>query len=731
MEFTDNINKKIRRGKALGKESTRSTETHASPERLYKFGEVLFELSARLISLSPSEIGREIGRGLALAGKFWNFDVIILDVLSDDGGTIQPLFTYEAPGIKKISKMGMTGDRMPWILSKMNAGETICLECLPDDLPETAYVDRKFCIEQSLKSCVSLRFRGVTSVRGVLSVLSYRKHCSWPEELIRMLHHLGDILAGALERQRGAERIGELLQFEQLLSEISATYINLPRDRLEKVIKNDFGRLGRLLGADRCLFYSLDKNGKEFSFTSAYAWWPEEDGEDIKRVDKLRDKDPHFFEKLGYAFGKWLKGEIVQFARLEELPEEAAPMKEMYHRFGVKSAISIPVSVAQSTIGALVITTIRKHRRWPEDLVPRLRLFGEVFANALMRKRNEEEIQQALSEIKKLKEQIEADYTYLSEEIKQEHDFGDIVGKSNALKMILLKVKQVAPTDAIVLILGETGTGKGLIARAVHNVSKCKDRPLMQVNCAALTASLIESELFGHEKGAFTGAAARRAGRFESAHGTTLFLDEIGDLPLELQPKLLRVLQDGEFERVGGSGTIKTNVRVIAATNRDLEKEVEAGRFRRDLWYRLNTFPIVVPPLRDRLEDIPLFVSWFVEKYGKWIGKRFDMVPQKTIKALQSYSWPGNIRELENLIERAVITNPEGTLFIELPAGHDEVETKGKSLAEVERDHIVRALKDTGWVIEGRNGAARRLGLKPSTLRFRARKLNIRRPPRE
>ena len=712
----------------MGSEATPRMESYASPERLHKFGEVLFELSARLISLSPSEIGREIDRGLALVGKFWNFDVTILDVLSDDGRTVQPLHTYEAPGIKKISKIGMTRDRIPWIMAKINTGETICLECLPDDLPETAHVDRKFCIEQSLKSCVSLPFRGTTSVRGVLSVLSYRKYCSWPEELMRMLRHLGDILVGALERERAAERIDELLQFEHILSEISATYINLPRDQLEKVLKSDLGRLGRLLGADRCLLYSLDKTGKEFSFTSAFAWWPEEDEKDIKRIDQWKDKDPHFFEKLNYAFGKWMKGEIVEFSRLEELPEEAKSMAEVYRRFGVKSAISIPVSVAQSPVGALVISTIRTQRSWPKDLVPRLRLIGEVFANALMRKRNEEEIQQALSEIKKLKEQIEADYIYLREEIRQEHDFGEIVGKSNALKMILLKVKQVAPTDANVLILGETGTGKGLIARAVHNVSKRKDRPLMQVNCAALTASLIESELFGHEKGAFTGAAARRTGRFESAHGTTLFLDEIGDLPLELQPKLLRVLQDGEFERVGGSSTIKTNVRVIAATNRDLEKEVEAGRFRRDLWYRLNTFPIVVPPLRDRVEDIPLFVSWFVERYGKWIGKRFDMVPQKTIKALQSYSWPGNIRELENLIERAVITSPEGTLFIELPTGHDELETKGKSLEEIERDHIVRVLEDTGWVIEGHNGAARRLGLKPSTLRFRAKKLNIKRP---
>jgi transcriptional regulator with GAF, ATPase, and Fis domain len=286
----------------------------------------------------------------------------------------------------------------------------------------------------------------------------------------------------------------------------------------------------------------------------------------------------------------------------------------------------------------------------------------------------------------------------------------------------------VAPTNATVLLLGETGTGKGLIARAIHEASRRKDRPFMQVNCAALNPGLIESELFGHERGAFTGAAARRTGRFEGAHGTTLFLDEIGDLPAELQPKLLRVLQDGEFERLGGSTTIKTDVRVIAATNRDLEREVEEGRFRRDLWYRLSIFPISIPPLRERLDDIPLFVSSFVKKYGQWMGKEFNMVPLKTIKALQEYSWPGNVRELENLVERAVITSPDGNLQIEVPRGPGVSTDTGKTLEEIERGHILKVFEETGWIVEGPNGAARRLGLKPSTLRFRAKKLGIRRP---
>jgi transcriptional regulator with GAF, ATPase, and Fis domain len=356
-----------------------------------------------------------------------------------------------------------------------------------------------------------------------------------------------------------------------------------------------------------------------------------------------------------------------------------------------------------------------------------LRLFGEVLENALGRRRSEEALRTALSEIKQLKERFEADYIYLREEIKLEHDFSGIVGRSEALRQILVKVKQVAPTNATVLILGETGTGKGLIARAIHNASRRGDRPLIRVNCAALNPGVIESELFGHEKGAFTGAQSRRVGRFEAANGTTLFLDEIGELPLDLQGKLLRVLEEGEFERVGGTSTIKTDVRVIAATNRDLEKEVEAGRFRRDLWYRLTIFPIYVPPLRERLEDIPLFMNFFVDKHGKRIGKKFDMIPQRFIKALEGYSWPGNIRELENMIERAVIKSPEGNLQIETPLQLGVPLDKRKKHEEFEREHILNILKDTNWIIEGRKGAAQRLGLTPSTLRYRMKTLDIKR----
>jgi chemotaxis protein methyltransferase CheR len=286
----------------------------------------------------------------------------------------------------------------------------------------------------------------------------------------------------------------------------------------------------------------------------------------------------------------------------------------------------------------------------------------------------------------------------------------------------------VSSTDATVLILGETGTGKELIARAIHDGSRRKARPLIRVNCATLPANLIESELFGHEKGAFTGAISQKTGRFELANKTTLFLDEIGELPIELQPKLLRVLQDGEFERLGGGQTKTTDVRIIAATNRDLEKAVEEGRFRRDLWYRLNVYPISIPPLRERSEDIPLLVEWFLEKYNKKMGKRITIIPRETRSAMKRYSWPGNIRELENLVERSVITSRGNTLTVDMPECSDAAMTQGKTLGSVERDHILHVLKGCGWKIEGPDGAASILGLAPSTLRSRMQKHDIRRP---
>ncbi|HEX2929217.1 MAG TPA: sigma 54-interacting transcriptional regulator, partial [Candidatus Binatia bacterium] len=349
------------------------------------------------------------------------------------------------------------------------------------------------------------------------------------------------------------------------------------------------------------------------------------------------------------------------------------------------------------------------------------------------RRTAEEALRSALTEVSQLKDQLQQENIYLRDEIRLEHNFDEIVGESDEIKYTLYKIEQVAPTDSTVLILGETGTGKELVARAIHSAGPRKHRPLMKINCAALPASLVESELFGHERGAFTGAHARKLGRFEIADGATLFLDEVGELPLDLQAKLLRVLQDGEFERVGGGNTIKANVRIITATNRDLKAMTEQGLFREDLWYRLSVFPITVPPLRQREGDIPLLVNHFVETFNRKLGRNITSISSATLKALQRYSWRGNIRELANVIERAVINSQGPTLQLadkledkNYPA--DTAENDTRLLIEVERNHIVKILNSTGWKIEGRRGAATILGMKSSTLRTRLAKLGIHRP---
>jgi PAS domain S-box-containing protein len=343
-----------------------------------------------------------------------------------------------------------------------------------------------------------------------------------------------------------------------------------------------------------------------------------------------------------------------------------------------------------------------------------------------------ESLGSAYAEIKELKDRFFADNIYLKQVIDREYNFGEIIGRSDAFQYVFFRVEQVAPQDTTVLLLGETGTGKGVVARAIHSRSSRKDQPMVTVNCSALPANLIESELFGREKGAFTGSSERQIGRFELADNGTLFLDEIGEMPLELQTKLLRVLQDGEFERLGGPKTIKVNVRIIASTNRDLDEAVRKGTFREDLFYRLNVFPITIPALRQRKDDIPLLVDHFVAKFNKKIGRKIETVSKDTLNILQEYDWPGNVRELESIIERAVITSQGSALQVldrlvsSRTAGEREAHD-GKALAELERDHILQALERTQWRIEGKNGAAAVLGLNPSTLRGRMRKDGIHR----
>jgi transcriptional regulator with GAF, ATPase, and Fis domain len=430
--------------------------------------------------------------------------------------------------------------------------------------------------------------------------------------------------------------------------------------------------------------------------------------------------------------------------KLRELLEDILPQNSTFNDFEVEhnfetigrkimhlNARRIYRESKQTQMILLAIEDVTEreyYKRHLEELVEKRT--AEIRAAREEAEKGKQIAEASLFEIKKLKDQLEAERAYLQEEIKLEYNHENIIGQSDGINYVLYKVEQIARSNTIVLVLGETGTGKELVARAIHGLSLRKERTLVKVNCATLPSNLIESELFGHEKGAFTGAHSRHLGRFEVADGTTLFLDEIGELPLELQPKLLRVVQDGEFERLGSSHTIKIDVRIIAATNRNLEEEVRGGRFRDDLWYRLNVFPITMPPLRDRLDDIPLLVDFYVKKISRRMGKSIEIIPTRVMNALQNYHWPGNVRELENVLERAVINSsgPKLRLVDELKTQQKDLSTTQKTLEAVERDHIVRILDQTQWKVSGKNGASEILGLNRSTLRARMRKLGILKP---
>ena len=407
---------------------------------------------------------------------------------------------------------------------------------------------------------------------------------------------------------------------------------------------------------------------------------------------------------------------VAELRRWPRLLERVQP-------YGVQSYCWLPLTTARRRLGALVFTSKQPSTYDAADVDFLQEVANQVAVaveNAL-----------AFQEIAALKDQLAKENAYLEEEARIEHDFGEVVGESAALRRVLKQVETVAPTSSTVLIRGETGTGKELIARALHELSPRKARTFVKLNCAAIPTGLLESELFGHEKGAFTGAVSPKAGRFELAHQGTLFLDEVGDIPLELQPKLLRVLQEQEFEHLGGTKTIKVDVRLVAATHRDLVKMVAEGHFREDLFYRLNVFPLVLPPLRERRDDIPRLVRHFTQQFARRMGRRIETIPSAVMDALVRYPWPGNVRELQNVIERAVILSPGPSLQVPpgdlQPATTQSAEPTAMAvtLADAEREHIVAALRETGWVVGGPKGAAARLGMKRSLLYWKIKKLGI------
>jgi PAS domain S-box-containing protein len=521
----------------------------------------------------------------------------------------------------------------------------------------------------------------------------------------------------ARRRDEGLQRSTTVKQlaFERLVADLSSGFISVRPEQVDGAIADALRQICEALELDRAMLYRLDRSG----ILHEDVGWAAGAFENLEVLVPARERFPWTVERI-------LASEIVQFTTLEEIPNPSD--RQGYGECAIKSAIMLPLSVAGQVAGAMSFQTVRVERQWPSELVRRFKLVTAIFDQVIARRQSDKALRTTLGEVKQLQNVLHVENEQLQREVAGHFGFPDIVGRSAALRRALEQAHQVAATDSTVLLLGETGTGKELFATQIHALSARHNRAMVRVNCAAIPGTLIESELFGREKGAFTGALASQVGRFEVANGSTIFLDEIGDLPPETQMKLLRVLQERQIERLGSPQPIAVDARIIAATHRNLEQRIEEGAFREDLYYRLNVFPIQIPPLRERLEDIPLLVWRFVQEFSKSFGKRVDSIAEDSLAALQRYQWPGNLRELRNVVERAMITSEGGRLTIAVPGTSAAASQRSQRLVDVEREHMRRVLEATNWRIRGADGAAERLGVKPTTLETRMAKLGLKRP---
>ena len=538
-----------------------------------------------------------------------------------------------------------------------------------------------------------------------------------------LLHRFWGVENNILDVRRTRVALYRRRMFQELLATISSKLVMTSFVHGDEAVRSSLEEVCGFIGGTRMsiAWVDWDNNAAELKY-----WW-------VGGENKVPPGDVSLakFPFLGKCL---INAETVVYSDLADWPENAATDVNSLHELGVISFLFLPVVIDGEVVAAVSLADDEETRHWTEQDVADLRVIAELFANYELRRLQREALDNALSGLKHATERLEAENVYLRNEIKLTNDFAEIVGESDALKRSLKMVEQVADTMTPVLILGETGTGKELIARALHEHSDRRDRPLVKVNCAALPANLIESELFGYEKGAFTSAESSKRGRFDLADGSTLFLDEIGEIPIELQAKLLRVLQEGEFERLGGHETTKVDVRIVAATNRDLSEAVAAGEFRSDLFYRINTFPIELPPLRERGSDIQLLAEHFAGQHAQRLGREVTAISANMMRELQAYSWPGNVRELDGVIQRALISSSGPVLELgQALSGADGLgigagRTVPPDLKSVEREHIVSVLNDCNWKISGTRGAASKLEVPPSTLRSKMKRLGIERP---
>jgi len=643
-------------------------QTRQQLEDRLRFEGLISDLSAGFVNISSEEIEGEINKWLQCITEFFDADRCTLGLFSEDGTQLWSAFEYHLAGVEP-APVSLSKDQLPWYISQLMQGELVVVNRL-EDLPAEAEAERRLCRAKGMKSFLSIPMLSGGRTLGSCALVAVNAERVWPQDLVQRMRLIAEVFSGALARKRAEESLRE-----------SEARLSLAASSAEAglwVLENATGAIWATEKTRDLYGFAPDQ---ELNFEVFIRVVAPEDRERIRR-------------------------------RVEQAMRTRGDFREEYrilHPDGTTKWMAARGRPYSNQSGE------------PE------RLMG-VSLDISDRKQMEAKLQERLHDIEQLRQQLEKENLYLREEIELQAVHEEIVGRSRAMKGILAQVEQVARTDATVLIEGETGTGKELLARAVHRLSDRKARPLVTVNCASLPPTLIESELFGREKGAYTGALTRMTGRFEVADRATLFLDEIGELPQDVQAKLLRVLEEGRFERLGSTRPLQVNVRIIAATNRDLARDVAEGKFRKDLYYRLNVFPIAVPPLRERPEDIPLLVWAFVRQYEKTMGKRIDHIPRKSMEDLQHYAWPGNARELRNVVEHAMIVTSGKTLDLHVPRAGSLDTAASLSLEDAERRHILDVLQKSGWRLTGPGGAAEILGLKRTTLQSKMKKLGLKRP---
>jgi PAS domain S-box-containing protein len=643
-------------------------QTRQQLEDRLRFEGLISEVSAAFVNIPSEEVEDEINKWLQRITEFFDADRCTLGLFSEDGTELRGAFEYHLEGVEP-GPVSISKDQLPWYISQLTQGNLVVFNRV-EDLPPEAKAERRLCLAKSMRSLLSIPMLSGGRTLGSCVLVAVRGERIWPADMVQRMRLITAVFAGALARKHSEEMLRE-----------SQARLNLAADSAEAglwVLEIATGHVWATEKARELYGFAPEQ---EFNFEAFLEIVDSSDRQGVRR-------------------------------RVEQVAQTREDFREEYR-----------IVHPDGTIRWMAA----RGRTYCNSSGEPVRLMG-VSLDISDRKEMEDQLRAKLEEIEGLKQQLEKENIYLRKEIELQSMHEEIVGRSPIIKQILSQAEQVAGTDTTVLIEGETGTGKELVARAIYRLSDRRDRPLVIVNCASLPPTLIESELFGREKGAYTGALTRMTGRFEAADGATLFLDEIGELPPEIQVKLLRVLEQGWFERLGSTNPLHVDVRIIAATNRNLADDVTKGKFRKDLYYRLNVFPIAVPPLRERPEDIPLLVWTFVRQYEKKMGKRIDHIPRKSMNKLQQHPWPGNARELRNVVEHAMIVSSGKTLEVHVPNMASSEIYASLSLAETERRHILSVLEKSGWRITGQGGAAEILGLKRTTLQSKMKKLGIRRP---